>query len=151
MIGCLGDAHMPENEHERYGAYIRAKGRQDCLGPLLECLRVEPDEALATSMLAALMEVLGPVDRQGLLDIAPHDSVDFLRTRAEDLLLLEQLSAAGDVDDEVVGRLLASSDWLQRRAVEGVSAKSVLTVLAESGRTRRVRAQAAKRLRSADG
>jgi hypothetical protein len=47
--------------------------------------------------------------------------------------------------------LAEGSDWLQRKAVERARSRAVLEAVAERGRTKRIRASAAERLRLQGG
>ncbi len=69
----------------------------------------------------------------------------FVRRRVAEWLLLKQLASDGEGH---TAELLASTDWLQRKAAEETRDRAVLAVLAESANTRRIRSVAATRLRS---
>jgi hypothetical protein len=102
---------------------------------------------LATSEWAALIELGPSEDRRLLLGIAPASGREFLKTRADDVDLLERVhgGAAGAADLEAIA---IGTDWLQRRVVEQVRSPRVLQRLASDGRTRRVRNAAAAGLQT---
>ncbi|WP_329345649.1 hypothetical protein [Streptomyces microflavus] len=69
---------------------------------------------------------------------------EFLVRRLREWTLLRSIAVGEPWGSEEVG---SGSDWFQRKAVETLSSPAVLTLLAEAGRTRRVRGDASRRLR----
>ncbi|MFJ4708858.1 hypothetical protein ACIP6I_28965 [Streptomyces anulatus] len=69
---------------------------------------------------------------------------EFLTRRLREWTLLRTITAGEPWSSE---EFTAGSDWFRRKAVEALSSPAVLTLLAEAGRTRRVRADAGRRLR----
>lgn len=67
---------------------------------------------------------------------------EFLTRRLREWTLLRSITMSGPWGSEEV---TTGSDWFQRKAVETVPSPAVLTLLAEAGRTRRVRAEASRR------
>lgn len=68
---------------------------------------------------------------------------DFLVGRLREWALLHTVASGGSWSAEAV---VTVSDWCQRKAVEVVDSRALLTMLAERGRTRRVRNAAMRRL-----
>lgn len=69
---------------------------------------------------------------------------EFLARRLREWTLLRSIAVGKPWGSEEV---TTGSDWFQRKAVEILPSPAVLTLLAEAGRTRRVRADASRRLR----
>lgn len=140
------------DEHARGDLYRSLLDDPHWRPGMLLCLALEPDPALATSTLALLLVVVPPEERHTVVSSAPASGVEFLARRARDLELLDLLQSEVSAERQsVVGEALAlllnGSDWLQRRVADASVAPSVLSALAEGGRTRKVRARAAERLR----
>lgn len=68
---------------------------------------------------------------------------EFLTHRLREWTLLRSITVGEPWDSEEV---TTGSDWFQRKAVEILPSPAGLTLLAEAGRTRRVRAGASRRL-----
>ncbi|MBO0913959.1 hypothetical protein [Streptomyces laculatispora] len=69
---------------------------------------------------------------------------EFLARRLREWTLLRSIAVGEPWGSEEV---TTGSDWFQRKAVETLPSPAVLILLAETGRTRRVRADASRRLR----
>jgi hypothetical protein len=69
---------------------------------------------------------------------------EFLARRLREWTLLRSITVGEPWSSEEV---TTGSDWFQRKAVETLPSPAVLTLLAEAGRTRRVRTDASRRLR----
>jgi hypothetical protein len=69
---------------------------------------------------------------------------EFLARRLREWTLLRSITVGEPWDSE---KVTTGSDWFQRKAVETPLSPAVLALLAEAGRTRRVRADATRRLR----
>lgn len=135
------------DEHARLDLYRSLLSDEHWRPGVLACLALEPDAALATSVLAALLEVMMPAERELALSAAPASGAEFLATRADELAVLELVTADTIDDPTALERLVSGSDWLQRRASEQAQAAAVLSELATRGRTKKVRARAAERAR----
>ena len=136
-----------EDEHSRLELYQSVRSDRSLRPQLLECLAQDPEEALVTSELAALLLLGPPEDRESLMAVAPASGREWLATRAHEVDVLRRVigGAAGAVDLEEV---VTGTDWLQRRVVERARSPQVLERLAAHGRTRRVRNAAAEALRT---
>lgn len=142
------------DSHERFGVYQGMLTDSTGRSAMERCLGLEPDEALATSVLAALLEQVAGAGRQRLVDLAPPSGHRFLAERAHDLEVLDHLAGAatsGEVVDRIADRVVAGSDWLQRRAAERSTSEPLLQALAQRGRTRKVRTLSRARLGAVDG
>jgi hypothetical protein len=132
---------------------VRAIGERE--HDLLACLALDPDPVMAGSVLAELLADADAPRRTALLAYARSGNEDFLQRRARELSVLDRLGTAVSEVSDVAGRsqalvaqVLDGSDWLQRRAVDRTSDGSILSALAEGGRTKRVRAAARQRART---
>jgi hypothetical protein len=141
--GRLGD------EHDRFAVYRAALGDPSLWSTVVDGVAREPDVGVATDVLARLLELVPPEDRDGVLRAGPVDDRGFLATREAELRVLDAVtsSSAAVVDPDLADAVLDGSDWLQRRVVAGGSPTSLLERLAETGRTRKVRAAARLRAR----
>ncbi|MCP3805358.1 hypothetical protein NLX83_39440 [Allokutzneria sp. A3M-2-11 16] len=136
------------DEHHRYAQYLRAlaavhdQGETDLIAAVLR----DPDATMAQS---AVVKHLDDRAARLLLDERYDDwarSVitviaerEFLSRRLREWGLLRAISLGRPwTAQEIIG----ASDWFQRRAAQTVASPEALTVLAERGRTRRVRAAA---------
>jgi hypothetical protein len=153
LMSDVGRRVDVNDEHARFDLYRSLLEDPHWRPGLLLCLALEPDPALATSVLASLLELVAAEERPSIVSAAPASGEEFLGGRAHDLELLELLQdepSAGEqpsVADETLASLIDGSDWLQRRVAEAAVAPPVLSALADRGRTRKVRARAAARLR----
>ncbi|HEU5427417.1 MAG TPA: hypothetical protein VFU74_11115 [Actinocrinis sp.] len=140
------------SEHTRFQRYLHKleqvpeHGESDLLGAVLR----DPDQAMAVSA------VLQHIDRRasGLDDDQFAQWAAQTATRVEghaplvrrlrDWTTLKAINAGQPID----GAALAdATDWLQRTLAETTTSSAALTILAESGRTRRVRNTASIRAR----
>jgi hypothetical protein len=135
-------------EHERYARYLLefANVAEDGEPGLIRAVLADPDQVMAESAvvrhldLRAAALLAGPgfpawAERMGAL-VAEHR---FAARRLREWVLLRAITR-----DEGWGEteLTGASDWLQRRACAEPAAPAALAVLAEQGRTRRVRTAA---------
>ncbi|WP_426502433.1 hypothetical protein ACPPVO_32885 [Dactylosporangium sp. McL0621] len=122
---------------------------------LLAALLAEPDRLMAESVLTSLVDtraegLASPASfaewAKPVLDAVGTDG--FIARRVQEWSLFKALQSGEPIDREA---LAAASNWLQRKVVEEVDSATVLGVLGETGRTKRVRNLAktrAGRLRS---
>ncbi|MEU0301908.1 hypothetical protein ABZ252_20930 [Streptomyces sp. NPDC006175] len=132
-----------EDGHARWELYRRAAEQPAAHALLLDAVRAETDGPLASAVVVLMLEKT-PVAAHSSWTAALDPEVrDFAERRSRELAVLESLDrSAPDCDREAVG---AWSDWLQLR-VAGSRAEShrpVLELLAEHGRTKRIRRTAA--------
>lgn len=141
-------------EHERYARYLLefANVSDDGEPDLVRAVLTDPDRVMAESAvvrhldLRAAALLTGPgfpewAARIGAL-VANHR---FPARRLREWVLLRAITCDEDWQES---ELTSASDWLQRRACAEPAAPTALAVLAEQGRTRRVRAAA---LRAREG
>jgi hypothetical protein len=152
-VSSRADGAAEPDEHRRYVRYLRALAAvsaSDEVALVIEILQ-DPDQAMAQSAVARHID-----DRAYRLSTderfpgwvhtvsAAIGERDFLIRRLSEWTLL-----AAIVQDKpwAGAQVTAASDWFQRKAVEVVTSTDALALLAEQGRTRRVRAAAGQRLR----
>lgn len=133
-------------DSERWQIYDAALARRDLDERVLASLTSEPDEALRSAVVIRAIEYSHDEDRERwLAQLSDGKIRDFARRRLTETRLLNALDQAHGSSD--LNGLREGSDWLQRRAAELCRSTPVLELLAEHGRTRRVRRKAATRLR----
>ncbi|MFD7859712.1 hypothetical protein ACFV6B_36325 [Streptomyces microflavus] len=147
------DDRFAEDAHQRFACYlqelavVRAEDEAEAVTRILR----DSDTAMAQSA------VVRHLDRRASQLLADEEFVpwaremaeinverDFLVRRLREWTLLRSIAVGEPWYSEEVG---SGSDWFQRKAVETLSSPAVLTLLAEVGRTRRVRGDAGRRLR----
>ncbi|WP_329297624.1 hypothetical protein OG410_02860 [Streptomyces sp. NBC_00659] len=149
------DPGWDPDEHVRFARYRRAF---DEVAPanaasLIARVLTDPDKAMANS---AVCEYLDGRAAELLTDpgypawclemTGPVGVDDFSTRRLNEWTLLRAMTLNEPWDAE---NLLTASNWLQLRTAEKFSDVTVLEVLAESGRTRRIRNIAESRLSAA--
>uniref|UniRef100_A0AAU3HQM4 Uncharacterized protein n=1 Tax=Streptomyces sp. NBC_01393 TaxID=2903851 RepID=A0AAU3HQM4_9ACTN len=146
------DPDWDPDEHVRFARYRRAF---DEVAPadaasLIARVLTDPDKGMANSAVcdyldrraAELLTDPGyPAWRLEMTGLVGVD--DFSTRRLDEWTLLRAMTLNEPWDTE---NLLAASNWLQLRTAEKFSGVTVLEVLAESGRTRRIRNIAESRL-----
>ncbi|MEU0041196.1 hypothetical protein [Streptomyces sp. NPDC006333] len=147
------DDRSAEDEHQRFARYLHelAVVREEDEAELVTRILRDPDRTMAQS---AIVRHLDRRAAQLLTDDGftswAHAMAEvsaereFLPYRLREWTLLRSITVGEPWSSEQV---TTGSDWFQRMAVETVPSPVVLTLLAESGRTRRVRANASHRLR----
>lgn len=131
LVRETGRAPDLTTDHGRWQLYEASYGSLDLLHV---ALAHEQDAALRTSVVLRVLELVE--DHTRWLELAPGD--EYAPRRSREVGVLRR---AADLPAEEVD-LPAWSDWLQLRLAE-VPARGLLRVLAEQGRTRRIRRVAA--------
>ncbi|MGK8523833.1 hypothetical protein ACRS6B_20840 [Nocardia asteroides] len=151
----MGETHPTfdhDDEHHRYARYREDLARvlPEHESGMMSAVLADPDTAMAESAVA------GHVDRRAAQLLTDPDfpawadtvtqvigERRFLIRRLREWALLRSITT-----DEVwtADQVLGASDWFQREAVRIATSPTVLTLLADRGRTRRVRAAAARRI-----
>ncbi|MFJ7496325.1 hypothetical protein ACIQZB_35190 [Streptomyces sp. NPDC097727] len=142
-----------EDEHQRFARYLHELTvvRDEDEADLVTRILRDPDATMAQSA------IVRHVDRRAA-QLLIHDGFtawsrvmaeicaerEFLARRLNEWTLLRSITAGEPWGSEEV---TTGSDWFQRKAVETLPSPAVLSLLAEAGRTRRVRADASRRLR----
>lgn len=140
-------------EHARFHDYVQALSQvadADESG-LLTVVLSDPDRAMAESA------VIGHLDRRAAAlpdgwsftdwsrQIAPIlDGHDVPERRLREWSLLKEIDSGRPWK---IADLIEASDWLQRRIADGSASQEALSVLADNGRTSRIRNSARSRIR----
>ncbi|MET7366723.1 hypothetical protein ABZS61_12970 [Streptomyces sp. NPDC005566] len=152
MVGAAGAADRPgpvdedrwTDGHARWELYCRAAGQPEAAELLLAAVRAETDLPLSSSVVVMMLEKVPAEGRRRWVDALRPENRGFAERRSDELAVLDSLDRedrsfdAGDVE--------AWSDWLQLRAAQGETGGDghVLDLLAEHGRTKRIRRHAAE-------
>ncbi|MEU1369096.1 hypothetical protein ABZ454_23590 [Streptomyces sp. NPDC005803] len=146
------DDRCTEDEHQRFARYLHelAVVRDEEEANLVARILRDPDPTMAQSA------IVRHLDRRAALLLTDDGFTawacamseisaqrEFLTRRLREWTLLRSITAGEPWSSEEV---TTGSDWFQRKAVEALSSPAALTLLAEAGRTRRVRADASRRL-----
>ena len=132
--------------HQRWRIYRRAIEIPRVWADLLAAIASEPDQAIASAAAVQLLGRVPPEMRSRVVGVLPGGKGrDFAALRSRELGTLESLTD-GDAGSVPEG-LDSWSTWLQLRAADEVTDEMILAELARSGRTRRVRSAASRRLR----
>ncbi|WP_405691485.1 hypothetical protein [Streptomyces sp. NBC_00057] len=147
------DDRSAENEHQRFARYLHelAVVRDEDEADLVTRILRDSDTTMAQSA------IVRHLDRHAAQLLADEGFTawaramaeisaerEFLARRLREWALLRSITLGEPWGLEEV---TTGSDWFQRKAVETLPSPAVLTLLAEAGRTRRVRADASRRLR----
>lgn len=154
MNGFNGaDDRYAEDEHQRFARYLRepAVVRDEDEADLVTRILRDSDTTMAQSA------IIRHLDRRAALLMTDDGFTAWTRTMAEisaereflarrlrEWTLLRSIAIGESWGSEEV---TTGSDWFQRKAVETLPSPAVLSLLAEAGRTRRVRAEASRRQR----
>ncbi|GAA2904490.1 hypothetical protein GCM10010517_70580 [Streptosporangium fragile] len=152
MTGRSAAMQPADDEHQRFAHYLQELAdvsSQDEVGLVGRVLR-DPDTVMAQS---AVVRHLDRRAAQLLTDAGFPDwfeamvivtaEWEFLVHRLREWMVLRSIT----IDDTRGSEdLLAASDWCQRTAARVLTSSAALRLLAERGRTRRVRAAAGLRL-----
>jgi hypothetical protein len=130
------------DEHERWSLYQAAMGLPQAWQALEEAVRLERDDAVATSVVLQMLS-RSPADgrERWVRALSSAEKRKFARRRADELGVLEAAAAGEQVQPANWSR------WLQERLAEQATDAGVLAYLARDGDTKRVRRAAAERLR----
>ncbi|CAM5400659.1 hypothetical protein [Streptomyces narbonensis] len=144
LEGLVGTAVSDVTDsHARWELYRAALASDDARPGLLSAVVAEPDDALASAVVGEALQLVPRADRETWVQALAPSVRAFSERRARELGTLEDLRSGAEVPTpgpELVG---GWSDWLQLRIVAEAPNASVLRILAESGRTKRIRRAAA--------
>lgn len=142
-----------DDEHVRYAAYVRVLGTTEPPADHDVIVRVlrDPDQAMAHAVVVRHIDRMATTLRSlavfsawssGTLTLL--DDQDFATQRIGEWLVYRSVVDGSSSDP---ARALAGSDWLQRKLAADAPTGTVLSALAERGRTKRVRHVARTRAR----
>ncbi|MER6523384.1 MULTISPECIES: hypothetical protein [unclassified Streptomyces] len=135
--------------HARWELYRAALASDTARPGLLAAVTAEADGALASAVVGEALERVPRADRETWVQALAPSVRAFSERRARELGILEELRSRAEaptLGTELVDGWSEWSDWLQLRIGAEVSEPSVLRVLAESGRTKRIRRTATEAL-----
>jgi hypothetical protein len=132
--------------HARWAAYQTALGNADRHPDVLIALRDDPDRPLVSAVVVLALEMASAEARPSWVAVLPEGPErDFAHSRAHELGLLETFSS--DARTPIDAATAETwSPWLQRRLAREAAGANVLSILAESGSTKRIRSDALRRL-----
>jgi hypothetical protein len=150
LAGRVGIDHGSlESGHARWAIYSQAISIAEERSELLELVRREPDESIASSMVVKIMELVPDSRRIDYVTaLPPGRAREYAATRARELSVFEKLCTVSGASDEVEFGTQNWSTWLQLRAANSARNQTVLEVLTATGASKRIRAAAEQRLRS---
>ncbi len=146
------DPDWEPDEHVRFACYRRAfdKVSDEDAAALVTRVLTDPDAGMANSAVCEYLDrraaelLTDPGYPSWCLEMTGPVAVDdFSAQRLREWTLLRAMTLDEPWDAET---LLAASNWLQLRSAEESSTVTALTILAEGGRTRRIRNIARSRL-----
>ncbi|MDV5148443.1 hypothetical protein R1T08_30840 [Streptomyces sp. SBC-4] len=147
LAGLVGwDVPDVTDGHARWELYRAALASDTARPGLLAAVAVEPDGAVASAAVGEALERVPRADRDAWVQALAPSVRAFSERRAHELGVLEDLRSGSMVRAPAPELVDGWSDWLQLRIAAEVSDSSVLRVLAESGRTKRIRRAAAEAL-----
>lgn len=149
LMGLLGLAPIDmESGHERWAVYRASMEAPSSWQLLGAAVQLEPDAAIAMSVVLPMLEKL-PVEQRGeWVDwLSSEKDRNYARRRLQEIRVLNDLSGDGSASSTATLFDASWSVWLQLRLVEVVTNESLLVQLSERGATRRVRNAANSRLR----
>lgn len=141
-IGATYDLQTDRGRWELYQTAMRLAG---AVLLLKAAVQDEPDKALATAVVLAMLERT-PVDRHSeWLTLAPPEQRAYCEQRSWEIDLLRRAEDGSLGAEEVRSGNGDWSDWLQMRLTDASDDPDVVNVLVESGRTKRIRHTAGER------
>jgi hypothetical protein len=138
----------PESGHERWAVYRAAMEDPNSWRLLGEAVQLEPDAAMAMSVVLTMLEKL-PAERRGewVDKLSSDKDLTYARRRSQELRVLDGLSGGVPALSDGIQFDASWSVWLQLRLAEAATDESLLLQLSELGVTKRVRNAAISRLR----
>jgi hypothetical protein len=143
LADLLGESSVDlEDEHERWRLYQLASEAPEVRPCLLRAVGAEPVPALASAAVVMLLERTEHRLRGQLIEILDPTVREFPEKRAKELGILESVRMAGDTAEVSAQEIDGWTDWLQTRVVESSASRGMLALLADRGRTKRIRRSA---------
>ncbi|WP_157252772.1 hypothetical protein [Nonomuraea typhae] len=131
------------DEHERWALYLVAIRQGLGIPQLFDLLPLEPELDMASSAVVNLVERVAPEERRAWLSRIPQEAREYPEGRVAELETVDAILSGDLPASHVAGNLDSWSNWLQLRITDYVEDPTVLEILAEHGRTKRIRRQAA--------
>lgn len=131
-----------DDEHRRCALYLAAEPHTDCRQELMAAVALEPDGNVGLGVVLRMLESEDVATREEWLTVLGAGEREYAARRAREMTVLE---AHGDVPGLTAELLDSWSDWVQRRLAMVSTHSHVLEMIAEHGRTKRIRGTAAQR------
>lgn len=131
-----------DDEHERWALYLVAIRQGLGIAQLFDLLPLEPDLAMSSSAVVNLVERSAPEERRAWLSRIPQEAREYPEGRVVELETVDAILSGDLPASHVAANLDSWSNWLQIRITDYVEDPAVLEILAEHGRTERIRRQA---------
>ncbi len=141
LEGYLGRSAAADLDdgHARWDLYRVALDSVGALPLLLGAISAEPDSSVASGVVGEVLERVPAADRQEWVHALVPSVRGFSERRSRELGVLESIRG-GDLSAARVADLIDDwTDWLQLRVIGAVRDPDVLRLLAERGRTKRIR------------
>lgn len=148
LIQRLADAtgeDVPDfrDGHARWRLYQLTAERMDASELLKKAAEIESDLSIASAIVVMMLERVDPSERQQWVEVLDPSVRSFAERRTRELEILESIDSAAVGSDLSVDDW---SDWLQRKVAQSTRDALVLSILADSGRTKRIRRLASEAL-----
>lgn len=139
LLGLMGDSADWSDEHSRWRLYEEAMRREGTEELLFDTIGYEPVASVALSVVLRMLESDGRVsDRDWVGRLRDEVSQIYAASRLQDLNRFDQIESGDEVDLNT-SAIESFSEWLQLRLAERSTNSSALILLANDGRTKRIR------------
>jgi hypothetical protein len=149
LEALLGMTATPDfaDGHVRWDLYRNAIEVPESLPVLLSAVSVEPDAALASGVVGAVLERVAPQERNAWVEALDASVRDFSARRVKELDALETIRSGSFPATQIPDVIDNWSNWLQLRAIAACDDKEILKMFSELGRTKRIRRTALESLK----
>jgi hypothetical protein len=138
----------PGDGHERWALYLSAMDFESRFGLPFDAVGLEPDPAITLSLVLRMLDKLPVVMREAWADNIPYAKErEFVRKRIRELSILCSVNEGVPQPGQAEGTYETWSDWLQLQIANSAYDIRVLELLADRGRTKRIRGTADARIR----
>lgn len=135
------------DEHARWRVYKRAVDTLPDRDLLKRAVDLEPDKVLAEAVVVRMVEQLADDEQDEWIELLPSDRRSYSRQRACEVRVLRRAQSQQLTGEQVATDLVNWSNWLQRRLVSELADRAAVELMAERGRTKRVRNAARERVK----
>lgn len=135
------------DEHARWRVYERALDALPDRGLLKRAVAVESDKVLAEAVVLRMVEQVADDEQDRWIELLPSDRRSYSRQRAHEVRVLRHARSQQLTTEQLATDLVNWSDWLQRRVVSELADRAAVELMAERGRTKRVRNAARERVK----
>jgi hypothetical protein len=135
-----------DDGHGRWHLYEHLIDRRLGFDLLRPAVAAEDDKVLAAAVVVRVLEVVPDEERDHWVALLPVEHQAYSRRRADETRALDRAKAGSLAVEEGESNLDSWSDWLQLRLSAQAVDVGMIALLAERGRTKRIRRAAAERL-----